>query len=439
MNPGFLGLILAAIVFYTPLQLHMPVPTGIPGVNVLNLLFLAALLGLQTKPAAVPGQLAPMPAAPTPLKGNFLLWFAGLGIALLISLFRGGAPPGEDITEYKNAIFFPLYFFLFYHGVRDLDTARIVYFAIMAIAALTMLQAVRQGLDYGLANFNEMKRAAGPFSSDWTNSNRAGVFFAMFTPAFAAFALYIRGRYAWLKWFAAGAAAVGVFATFVTYSRQAYFILGLSMLVLFIRRSPVWVMLAVVALLNVQFWAPEAVVERVEMTQQEDEETGEVVLEESAESRLIIWEAAGKMILDHPEGVGLMRFRKTIPQYLDTLGIDAHNAYVLTAAEANVITAVVMLVLLLRLGGLAFPLLRNPDAEAQVLGWTLLMCAIGAILGNMYGSFVYFGAAMGNVWALAGLAARATQLYAAGASPVGAAAPLVSGPAPALATGRRTL
>jgi O-antigen ligase len=399
-----LSALLLGIVLYTPYQIYLNIATGIPGVNVLNLLALAALIAITQRPKLTE-------APRTPLKWHFLLFFTCLTAAFGIAVIRGGAPVFEDSQYLKSAIFYPLLFFLFYHGVRDLRTARLVYFGILFVAGVAALQAARQGLDYGLGVFNETRRAGGPFSSNWANANRAGVYFATFIPAFAVFALYMKARYPLLRLVAIGCTLLGIFATFVTYSRQAYFILALSLVLLFIRRNLLFVLLVIVAAVNIKYWAPDAAVQRVEMTQQTSA-SGDVQLEESAESRFIIWQGAWDMIKDHPLGVGLNRFPLEIGNYSVIKNMDAHNGYILTAAEASILTAAVLLVLLLRLGALSVPLIRAEDAEARVLGWSLLLATIGVLLGNIYGSSFYFGEAMGNYWALAGLAARMPFLLA---------------------------
>jgi O-antigen ligase len=409
-----LSLLLLGIVLYTPYQIYLNISTGIPGINVLNLLALATLIAITQRPKL---QGAPR----TPLKWHFMLFFAALIAAFVMAVTRGGAPVFDDVQYLKSAIFYPLLFLLFYHGVRDLRTARLVYFGILFVAGVAALQAARQGLDYGLGAFNETRRASGPFSTTWQNANRAGVYFATFIPAFAVFALYMKERYRLLRLVAIGCTLLGIFATFVTYSRQAYFILALSLVLLFVRRSLLLVLLVLVAAINVEYWAPEAAMQRVQMTQQTSA-SGAVQLEESAESRFIIWQGAWDMIKEHPLGVGLNRFPLEIGNYSAIKGMDAHNGYILTAAEASVLTAAVLLLLLLRIGALSVPLLRSADAEARVLGWSLLLATIGVLLGNIYGSSFYFGEAMGNYWALAGMAARMPFLLAADAA-AGRAAP----------------
>jgi len=54
----------------------------------------------------------------------------------------------------------------------------------------------------------------------------------------------------------------------------------------------------------------------------------------SAQSRLVVWKAAGRMIVDHPLGVGAGNFYQTIGRYNPALkGIDAHNTYVRCTSE----------------------------------------------------------------------------------------------------------
>ena len=72
----------------------------------------------------------------------------------------------------------------------------------------------------------------GPFGQDYENANRAGVFYTMFLPMFLSLMLFRRstkslatGRPRWH-------ASVVAFAIFVTYSRQAYLIAAVAVLLL---------------------------------------------------------------------------------------------------------------------------------------------------------------------------------------------------------------
>jgi O-antigen ligase len=105
--------------------------------------------------------------------------------------------------------------------------------------------------------------------------------------------------------------------------------------------------------------------------------------------------------------------------------MDAHNAYVLTAAECGVLGALVLVTLLIRILFMPWRLMWHADPQARTLGWSFFLATIGVILGNFYSSSLNFGEAIGDYWALAGITARAVFLwsYPSEPGPAVAAAP----------------
>jgi O-antigen ligase len=118
------------------------------------------------------------------------------------------------------------------------------------------------------------------------------------------------------------------------------------------------------------------------------------------------------MLKEHPLGVGLFRFRDNIGNYSKYKHIDAHNFYVLTAAEMGpqgLVCLIILLVGMVRLGGF---LRRNapkddPERTALALGFSVMTICV--MLGNIYGSPFLEGAIMGPYWAMAGLLERYMQ------------------------------
>jgi O-antigen ligase len=169
-------------------------------------------------------------------------------------------------------------------------------------------------------------------------------------------------------------------------------------------------MAAAVALLLYSSWLPESAVERVEMTRSTDT-WGEENLDPSVEQRHLVWEGGREMVLSNPLGVGLGRFGREIGNYGPIQGLDAHNQYLLIAAEAGIPGLASYLLLLLGLLSLAFRLVRRAHSEEEmVLGWGYSAALLGVVLGGLYGSPVFMGEVTGNFWALSGIAARHLQL-----------------------------
>ena len=84
----------------------------------------------------------------------------------------------------------------------------------------------------------------------------------------------------------------------------------------------------------------------------------------STQSRFVVWRAAGRMIQDHPQGVGPGNFYKNVGRYnRDLAGMAAHNTYVHIAAELGLQGIAVFGILIISL----FRLLRRIRRRAEDL------------------------------------------------------------------------
>jgi O-antigen ligase len=393
-----LNLVLAAIILYIPYQFHFPVSLDVMGLNLTNILFAAALLMVLARKAR--------PAAPTPLKWCFVFLFAMLAASFAIGQMYDDSRFFDDLTALKTAVFYLLLYFLFYHGVRDLRSTRFLFGAILFVTFVVSLQAVRQGLDYGAISFSDSKRAAGPFAKDYVGANLAAGFLIMFVPLFFAVAVVCKSRPV-ARLVALGCTLLGIFAVFFTFSRQAYFILPVLLLLLGARRN-LWLgLLVVLALASYESWVPSSVIDRILVTEQTDSH-GEKKLDESTESRFIIWAGAAQMIAERPWGIGLNHFKREIGRYVPAYdNYDAHNAYVLMTTEAGPLGVASMVILLLGLLYLGIRVDRLGISEdSRLLGSAMVISTLGVILANLFGSRIFQGEVTGNYWILAGMVAR---------------------------------
>lgn len=424
---------LCLLVLLIPNQLHLP-DALVKGVNPLNLATLLAIIAVLRLPKAVP------PLPPPPLKGSIAMLIAALAYGFVVAVAGDASEWVGDLTFFKNAVFFPLLFFLFYHGIRDKTTARLVFASLLFVTAIAGVEAIREGFAYGNFAYNHVKRASGPFGTDYRSANLAAVFFCMFFPLFGAVVLFAKGRPV-VRLLAAGGAAIVVFGTFFTYSRQAFVILAVCTLLLGARRNLLVAALAGFLLLSYQAWAPDAVVERIEMTDQADDLSySEKRYDQSTESRFILWDAAYRMFIDHPAGVGLVRFKRYVGEYApDFPGFDAHNFYMLFLAEGGVPGIVLFALSLLGIARFAWQAGRSAlSDEAKVLAIGFQLSFVATLLGNLYGSRLLDGAVSGNFWILAAVVARYLTLDAAERSrtvprPRFAPVPARFGPEPACA------
>ena len=313
----------------------------------------------------------------------------------------------EDLTALKNSLFFLCLYFVFFHDVRDETTLRHMFYMVLFVAAVAGLEAIREGIDYGFGVYGETKRAAGPFGTNYKASNLAAVFYSMFMPVFAAVALYQKGR-PLVRWGGISGVGILLLAIFCTYSRQAYLIVAAMLLLMTMKRNVVLGLLILLAVVNYESWVPEGVVTRLAMTEQVSEETGEEQLDESTESRFVLWEGAGRLLLSRPWGIGLNHFKREIGSEVPSLsGMDAHNFLVLITTEAGPLGGIMTLVLYGALSTLAWRLWKlAKTADQRTLAAGYAGATIAVMLGNLYGSRLLDGAVTGNYWILTALAAR---------------------------------
>lgn len=431
----FMKLLLALPLLYMPNMLHLSVETGIPGLNLANIIFIvvvAALLmgGRRYRPLEPTGRIT----------HALLLLFAALALGFVIAQATMPRDFMEDFTYLKNLIFYPLMYFVYRRCGQDLKGTRQLIIFVMIVAAVAGLEAIREGLDYGFGNYNESRRASGPFGVDYTTANRAGVFYAMFMPMFIAMALFFRKQKFW-RMAAVGGIVIMAVAIMATYSRQSYLIALVAFALLLVRRNLVLAVLIGLLMVPAIGLLPESVTQRVAETEQQDA-VGEEQLDVSTASRFEIWGGAMQMWSEHPIGVGLNRFKQHIGDYVPRYaGYDAHSIYFLMLAECGPLGLLALFYLLWRLLRMGMAFTRSvpgTDAEAKALSLGFILVTVSTALGNVYGSPFFEGAVMANFWALCGLMEHYFALKRMGATaPAAARASGSAGPAlPAPAAAR---
>jgi len=394
--------LLALIIVYIPNQLHFPSDLGIKGLNLMNILMLIAFLLLLI--------LRVRTSATTPLKGSFVIFFVVSTFALLIGTMRDGSQFIEDLTVLKNAVFYMLLYFLYYHAVQERRTIRFLFVALLFVAFVASVEAIREAIAYGIGNFAETHRASGPFGVDYRSANTAGVFFVIFLPLFQAVFLFYR-EHPLVRFGALGCMIIMIAAIFFTYSRQAYFIAALVVLLMAWRRNVLLSVVVAIALMFYDVWVPDSVVERIQMTEQATEE-GARQIDESTASRPILWAGAWQLFLENPLGIGLNHFKREIGRVTEYEGMDAHNFYFRTLAEMGVPGIIALLILFVGMYRLGRKVQRlDQSVESQVLGVGYSVSVISLALGNFYGSRFFDGELMGNFWILTALVARYLAMF----------------------------
>ncbi len=389
--------VLVVIIFYGTYQNHFNLEFSIKGLNLMTVLFfLAVWFASSLKNKAT---------SPAPLKGYMYAFFFALAWAFLMGEVRDSSTMMDDLTVAKNMLFAMLLYFVAYNASGDQRTRRILFLALLGVTALVTIHVWRQALDYGIGVYNESRRASGPFGPDARASNRAAAFFIIFLPVVLTGAMYLKG---WrIRLFAWVFTVLGVAGVFFTYSRQAYFVVALLFTYLAFRRNWALSLVVVAFVLSYEAWAPQGVIDRIQVTHSEDA-AGDSKLDESTESRFTIWAGAAQIIAANPMGIGLNRFQRTIGDYVpEYAGYDAHNNYVRFTTEGGIPGIVCMVALLLALFGLSRRVLKvDKSDETRLLGTAFTVAVLGVILSNIYGSRFFDADIMGAFWILAGLSAR---------------------------------
>lgn len=372
--------------------------TPLPGVNLLNIFFVVALVLF----FSARGQFRDPPRA-APLRPYlFFFWFVSL-MAMINAWIQGDKPASiDDIIFYKNHVFYMGLYFLYFHAVRDRKTLEWVWWALVVVTAVAGLQAVRQYMSLGASAYSTGARVSGPFGEGWEQSNTAGVFYAQYAPIVLAELIYQKRKL--LKLGLLGAFIITVMGLFYTYSRKSYYALAAGAVLMGASASKLLMICITAVILSFPVWAPDSAVQRLLGTQ-EEKETG--AKDESTESRYILWEGAMNMWQEHPLGVGLERFKHHIGSYSTISNLDAHNYYVLVWAEMGPLGEVaylLMVFMMWREGAKLAKVARTPREKAVASAYRGGMLAF--IIANTFGSAFNFGDMMGNLWVLTGLVSR---------------------------------
>lgn len=403
----FLRLLLIIPIIFIPNTERFDVETGIPVLNLTNILLLVIVAVL------VSGQgERVLPRSKGELTAPLLALFAILAVGFVFAQIVMPKNILADTVYLKNAIFFPLFYFIYRNCRQDLAFTRKLILLVMFVAVVAGLEAIRQGLAYGIGNYSATTRASGPFGADFRNANLAGVFFVIYLPLFVAAALFLRKQKFWRLAAIGGCAIIGL-GIMVTYSRQSYLIALVCGAILLMRKNLALAILLGALAIPALSLVPDSVSQRVQETQQQGVAT-EAQYDSSAASRFVIWKGAMQMWQDHPLGVGLNRFKQHIGKYSPTYaGYDAHNFYVLTFAEFGPLGLGVLAWLFWRFWRLTRKVelsASEEDSEARALAFGFTLAVLAMALGNMYGSRIFSGTMMANFWILCGLMERYAAL-----------------------------
>ena len=365
------------------------------GGNMLTILVIAVIIGALIKGKSIPK---------SPLYSIWLVFGIYLYFSMWFGTALGNAPPPIWISDinfatWKDYMLIPLVLTAAGMVVEDRKAVRMV----ILITAVTLLAIDRscllESLSRSWGTFDENKRDVGPLAY---GSNQTAAFLAQFAMFFWGFVQFVKRKKLRLMFY--GLVAVTIFADLYTFSRGSYLALVVSVIVLGLLKDRKLIVIAAVFLFTWQAIVPTAVRERVNMTKNSNGK-----LEDSAQERVRLWEAAEASILSSPVlGTGYASYQ--LSAHVDGLR-DTHNWYVKVMVETGIIGMMIVLVMLQQVLALAYRLFkRAEDPLYKGLGLGLFVAMCSCIVANCFGDRWTYLEIMGMLWVLVAIASRALQL-----------------------------
>ena len=305
--------------------------------------------------------------------------------------------------------------FLYFIGlnmVKNRETFKKVMFVAMFSTFIIALMAIRDYMNGGGGSLEE-SRVGGVFEQP----NMLGAFFVYNMFFFLSFFLYYyRSLKYWLLLIPFLACLRGIM---VTFSRGAYLAFGAGGIMTTFFRSKVLFIIAMflfmASLIN-PIYLPQGMRERLASTfggEKVMSTNVEDITDKSAGNRIIIWKGAIEMIKAKPMfGFGYGTFPYIIGYFIPAMkDVDAHNTYLIIAAEMGIPALLIFLLILFMLIKNAVWLLkRTKERYFKAFAVGILGNIFGLLLANMFGSRLNSEEVSSYFWIYAGLIMAAVNM-----------------------------
>lgn len=425
---------IAALAFVLPISDRLP-SLPIPLLNTQNLLILGALASL----LMARGDRERFGGVRFPM--TMLVFILFLTIALLNTVltfepvrYERYFSPYAITVNYKNALFCLLIYVLGGLVARSReDLARVLkglLLGMAAEAAFVCLEVFMSGPARANGHMGE-GNSAGAYLA-WSFCVALGLWLMKGT----------EGR--WVP-MTLGIAAASLFGLLFTLSRGNYVAAIAGAGAIAVVRDRRFLVLLVVALAAHQLWVPDRVQHRLDetvisadrqswqlRTYEVDAEGDALVglqsrllgggggdgsnydsdatrLDTSSQIRLYVWQAALRMIADHPLGVGMGLFQWYLWDYSEVYKFRAvHNTFLLLGAETGILGLLSFVAFLLALLWESWRVYWTaPDPQSRALGLACLGSTLSMIVSACFYNFFFQIPINGQQWLLLGLMAQA--------------------------------
>ncbi len=335
-----------------------------------------------------------------------------------LSIIRGSSYDATyawlAIIEFKRWITPILMFFLVLNTVKDRVTIKNLVMIMIIVSTIVGLMAIYDYMEVGDASL-ESSRIGG--IAGHSNSLAAFFNYYMFLP----FGFFLMNRAKPKYWLLLIPFLIQFRGIMVTFSRGGYIAFAFGLYAITFIRSKVFFALLLAATLfsffnplllpaGIRYRMSQTFTKPVSYTDAvSQEEHVEESLDGSSRSRLEIWKGAFKMISEQPVfGIGYGLFFPLIKYYwAGGYSIDAHNTYLIIAAEMGIPALIIFLWIILLTIWHTYRLYKNtsdPYSRAVALGF--LGGLFGLLMSNMFGSRLDSQEVSSYFWILAALIMR---------------------------------
>jgi O-antigen ligase len=356
----------------------------------------------------------------------FTAAFANTALTFVPDFYPGLWDPYRNMLVYKSLITCFAFYFIVSHFIRSRED-------LLAVVRASVFGIIVEG---SYTAFEFLVLTPGRVSGHMAESNSMGAFLACSFVIIFGLAVLLPRTYPQWRVLAAGTilTAIGLLGTL---SRGAWVaaLAGFGVVSAWVSRTALVLGIAAIAMSSL--WLPEKVQHRLDETfiradqenwkfkdgqgdeesallamvseQVASEEGDGVRLDTSLQGRLVIWDAAARMMMDYPLGVGFGVFPWYLHHYSSVLRWKAtHNIYMKTGTEAGLPTLVTFLILIFLLCHDAFRAGRmKEDPEMRAFGVGMLGYII-ALSASAAGVDVYFQVEVnGQFWCLAAAVSQA--------------------------------
>lgn len=386
--------VMAAFILYIPQAKSYVLPV-LPGINATNVL-MAGMLVAWVARSRREGR--PMFAS-MPLGGVMWAWAILSTLSFVTAIFTRGLSEFLDLRVGFIRVWLDQFFvfFAFLALIRDGAMARRIAVYLCIGGAVVTLCGFAEWLQKGDASSIEKSRLLGPLQQP----NDLAAFLVYSSGPFVA--LFVQYMFRARTWLLLPYLVMVARVLLGAFSRGGYIGYAVEALVALSLRGKLILIAAIGAAVLIFTTFPEvlpdSMVARINETHSDETPQG---LDKSSETRLILWNAALKMVEESPIfGKGFYTFPFLKAQYteVEVMESDNHNMYLYIASQMGVPALLALLAVFARLYLLGSRVYRRAtDGWARVVGLGAASMCGGALAVNMFGSRLLDVSVMGYVW-----------------------------------------